>query len=109
MATYLYRLGGWAFEHRVKALGAWIAVLAIVIGCAAAFSGKTNDEFTVPGTESQTAQDLLEEKFPEASGATARMVFAAPEGETLTDADNQAAVEASLAQVAEGEDVMRIV
>ena len=109
MATYLYRLGGWAFEHRVKALGAWVAVVAIVVACATAFSGKTNDEFTVPGTESQTAQDLLEEKFPEASGATARMVFAAPEDETLEDAANRAALEASLAQVAEGDDVMRIV
>ena len=109
MAAYLHRIGGWAFEHRVKALGIWIAVLAVVIGCASAFAGKTNDEFTVPGTESQIAQDLLEEKFPEASGATARMVFAAPEGETITDKDNQAAVEASLAEVAKGDDVMRIV
>ena len=83
MAAYLHKIGGWAFEHRVKALGIWIAVLAVVVGCASAFAGKTNDEFTVPGTESQTAQDLLEQKFPEASGATARMVFAAPDGETL--------------------------
>jgi putative drug exporter of the RND superfamily len=109
MAAYLYRLGGWAFENRWKALGAWIAVLAIVVGCAAAFSGKTNDEFTVPGTESQTAQDLLEEKFPEASGATARMVFAAPEGDTLTSQANHEAVEATLARTAKGDDVMRIV
>jgi uncharacterized membrane protein YdfJ with MMPL/SSD domain len=109
MAAYLYRLGGWAFENRWKALGAWIAVLAIVVGSAAAFSGKTNDEFTVPGTESQTAQDLLEEKFPEASGATARMVFAAPEGDTLTSQANHEAVEATLARTAKGDDVMRIV
>ena len=109
MAAYLHKIGGWAFQHRVKALGIWIAVLAVVIGCASAFAGKTNDEFTVPGTESQTAQDLLEEKFPEASGATARMVFAAPEGETLADKDNKKALEASLAQVAEDPEVMRIV
>jgi uncharacterized membrane protein YdfJ with MMPL/SSD domain len=109
MAAYLYRIGGWAFENRWKALGAWIAVLAIVVGCAAAFSGKTNDEFTVPGTESQTAQDLLEEKFPEASGATARMVFAAPEGDTLTSQANHEAVEATLARTAKADDVMRIV
>jgi len=84
MAAYLYRIGGWAFEHRVKALGIWIAVLAVVIGCASAFAGKTNDEFTVPGTESQTAQDLLEQKFPEASGATARMVFRSMDRPTLS-------------------------
>jgi RND superfamily putative drug exporter len=109
MAKYLHRLGGWAFANRWKTLAAWIAVLAIVIGCAAAFSGKTNDEFTVPGTESQTAQDLLEEKFPEASGATARMVFAAPEGETLQDSENRAVVEASLAETAKADEVMEII
>jgi putative drug exporter of the RND superfamily len=105
MATYLHRLGGWAFDNRWKVLGAWILVLVAVGACAAAFAGETNDEFTVPGTESQTAQDLLEEKFPAASGATARMVFEAPAGETLADPENQAAVTESLAAAAKAEDV----
>jgi RND superfamily putative drug exporter len=82
-----------------------VLVLAAVGACAAAFAGETNDEFTVPGTESQEAQDLLEEKFPAASGATARMVFAAPAGETLADPQNQAAVEETLASAASAEDV----
>jgi putative drug exporter of the RND superfamily len=109
MATYLHRLGGWAFEHRWKALGIWVAVLAVVIGCAAAFSGKTSDKFEVPGTESQQAQELLEQKFPEASGATARVVYAAPEGQTLTSAKNREAVSASLAEAVKAQDVMRVV
>jgi uncharacterized membrane protein YdfJ with MMPL/SSD domain len=105
MATYLHRLGGWAFDNRWKVLGAWVLVLVTVGVCAAAFAGETNDEFTVPGTESQTAQDLLEEKFPAASGATARMVFEAPAGETLAEPENQAAVEESLDAAAKAEDV----
>ena len=48
---------------------AWIAVLGLVVACAAAFSGQTNNKFEVPGTESQQAQDLLEQKFPGAGGA----------------------------------------
>ena len=56
----------------------------------------------MPGTESQQAQDLLEEKYPGAGGASARVVFAAPEGETLTDPENRAAVEASLARAEQG-------
>ncbi len=109
MAGFLYRLGRWAFENRWKTLGAWLAGLVIVGGCAAAFSGPISNEFTVPGTESQDAQDLLEEKFPEASGATARVVFAAPEGQSLESSDNRAAVEASLRLAAQGDDVMRVV
>ena len=109
MATYLYRLGRWTFQNRWKTLGAWLAALIVVGGCAAAFSGPINNEFTVPGTESQDAQDLLEQKFPEASGATARVVFAAPEGQSLKSSENRAAVEASLQEAAQGDDVMRVV
>ena len=52
--------------------------------------------FSIPGTESQQAIDLLQERLPEANGASGRIVFAAPEGETLTGA-RRAAVEAALA------------
>jgi uncharacterized membrane protein YdfJ with MMPL/SSD domain len=92
MATYLYRLGGWAFTNRRKVLFGWLAILAVVIGCAASFSGQFSSKFEVPGTESQRAQDLLHEKYPGAGGASARVVFAAPEGEKLTDPENKAAV-----------------
>ena len=78
MATYLYRLGGRAFDHRWKVVGAWMLVLLAVGRVHSAFAGKTNDKFSVPGTESQRAQDLLREKFPGAGGASARVVFVAP-------------------------------
>ncbi|MEU1852737.1 MMPL family transporter [Streptomyces sp. NPDC019990] len=41
----------------------------------------------MPGTESQKAFDLLEEKFPDAGadGATARVVIRAPEDKEITD------------------------
>ena len=109
MATYLYRLGGWAFRRRRTVLLAWIAVLGLVVASAAAFSGQTNSKFSVPGTESQQAQDLLEQKFPGAGGASARMVFAAPEGEKLTDKENKDAVEASLAQAKQADGVTQVV
>lgn len=109
MATYLYRLGGWAFRRRRTVLLAWIAVLGLVVASAAAFSGQTNSKFSVPGTESQQAQDLLEQKFPGAGGASARMVFAAPEGEKITDQENKEAVEASLAQAKQADGVTQVV
>ncbi|HKE78929.1 MAG TPA: MMPL family transporter [Solirubrobacteraceae bacterium] len=109
MATFLYRLGGWAFQHRWKVLGAWVTVVALVVVSAMAFSGKTNNKFSVPGTESQQAQELLEQKYPAASGAYARMVFAAPEGEKLTDPENKDAVMASLAHTKEAADVSMVI
>jgi RND superfamily putative drug exporter len=108
MATRLHRLGGWAFEHRWRVVAIWATVLIAVVASAAAFGGKTNDKFSVPGTESQEAQELLEEKYPAASGTYARLVFAAPEGEKLTDAENKAAVEATLAKASEAKDVSAV-
>jgi uncharacterized membrane protein YdfJ with MMPL/SSD domain len=92
MATYLYRLGGWAYRRRRRVLVAWILVVALAGAAAASFGGQTNNAFTVPGTESQRAQDLLEEKFPGAGGASARVVYQAPAGESLTDPGHRAAV-----------------
>jgi RND superfamily putative drug exporter len=105
MATYRYRLGAWAFRRRRTVAAAWTLVLAAVLAGAFAFGGTTNDKFTVPGTESQEAQQLLEQRYPEASGTYARIVFAAPEGETLTDAGNQAAVRETLALATKAQDV----
>ena len=109
MARHLYRLGGWAYDRRRRVLALWLVALVAVFGAAATFSGKTTNEFSVPGTESQQAQDLLEQKFPGAGGGTARMVFAAPAGESLMDASNRAAVEASLAKASKAGEVSTVV
>jgi RND superfamily putative drug exporter len=109
VATYLYRLGGWAFENRKKVLLGWMAVLAVVIASAAAFSGQFSEKFEVPGTESQRAQDLLYEKYPGAGGASARVVYRAPEGQTLTNERNKAAVMESVGHASKAKDVSQVV
>jgi uncharacterized membrane protein YdfJ with MMPL/SSD domain len=108
MAKYLYRLGGWSFRRRGRVVALWGAVLIAVIGAAVAFGGTTNDKFTVPGTESQEAQELLEERYPAASGTYARIVFAAPEGESLTDPENKAAVADTLKRASASKDVSAV-
>jgi putative drug exporter of the RND superfamily len=85
MSTYLYRLGRWAFRRRRIVLGCWIALLVAVGAISQGVKKDTNDAFNVPGTESQRALDLLDEKFPGSGGATARIVFAAPKGHTLDE------------------------
>jgi RND superfamily putative drug exporter len=85
MSSFLYRLGHWAFRRRWLVLGVWIALLIGVGGLSQAVKTDTNDAFNVPGTESQRALDLLDEKFPGSGGATARVVFAAPAGHSLDE------------------------
>ncbi|WP_167006374.1 MMPL family transporter [Mumia sp. ZJ430] len=87
MSWYLYRLGRWAFRHRKGVLAAWLIALILAGTGAATLSGKTSDNFSMPGLESVEAFDLMKERNPDAAadGATARIVFQAPEGSKVTD------------------------
>jgi putative drug exporter of the RND superfamily len=87
MATYLYRLGRFAFRRRRIVLLVWLGLLAAGAVGAGTLSGPTANGFSIPGTESQRAADLLNERFPQAGAdaGTARIVFQAPAGQKLTD------------------------
>lgn len=101
MASFLYRLGKFAFGRRWLVVGLWLAVLSATLVGAATLSGPTSDAFRNPGTPSQQAIDLLRERFPQASadGATARVVFAAPEGQKLTDPEYRTAIERAVTEL----------
>ncbi|MEU1184330.1 MMPL family transporter [Streptomyces sp. NPDC005820] len=101
MATFLYRLGRLAFRRRRLFLALWIVVLAAVGVGAVNSPGASTDDFTLPGTQSQKAIDLLEKEFPQASadGATARVVFEAPKGQTLTSGSNRSTIESLVADL----------
>ncbi|MFD5303934.1 MMPL family transporter [Streptomyces rochei] len=110
MATFLYKLGRLAFRRRHFVALIWVALLTLAgVGAASAPPAGTTS-FSIPGTEAQKAFDLLEERFPGAAadGATARVVFKAPDGEKMTDPDNKAAVEKTVADLADGSEVASV-
>ncbi|MGW7351286.1 MMPL family transporter, partial [Streptomyces sp. NPDC054784] len=94
MATLLYKLGRLAFRRRRIVALLWVALLVAAGAGASTASSPPSDEFALPGTESQKAFDIMEDRFPDASadGASARMVFKAPNGEKITATDNKATV-----------------
>lgn len=69
--------------------------------------GAAAEDFSIPGTESQQAQDLLDSKFPAAAGAQSQIVYTAAEG-SLEQGAAREAVEASLQEVTELEHVSSI-
>ncbi|MFI6875819.1 MMPL family transporter [Streptomyces sp. NPDC050400] len=87
MATFLYKLGRFAFRRRGLVTLLWVLIVCGVGAAASAAPAPPTEQFSMPGTESQKAFDLLEKKFPAASadGATARMVIRAPEGKKIAD------------------------
>ena len=96
MAKWLYRLAQGAARNRGAVLMAWVAILVVAGILGTTLKGTTSDTFTIPGIESQQANDLLAAEFPMANAGTLRVVFAAPDGGTLTDAATQEAIAASL-------------
>ena len=110
MASYLYRLGRFAFRRRRLVAALWLAVVVVALTGAATLSGSTSDSFRIPGTSSQRAIDLLGERFPQASadGAVARVVFATPGGQALSDAGHRAAVERAVAELRQAPQVAAV-
>lgn len=101
MAWQLFRLGRWSFVHRRAVAAIWVVLLAVLAVGAATLSGKTSDKFELPGIESTQAFELIEQRSPQASpdGATARVVFEAPEGRSLTEPAYNSAVATALREL----------
>ncbi|MGK5627557.1 MMPL family transporter [Streptomyces sp. URMC 123] len=109
MAVLLYRLARWCHRRRGTVLAVWLVLLIAVGGAAAAFAGKTTDEFRVPGTEAQTTLDRIADRLPEYANASAQVVFAAPAGEQVATPERRAAIESAAAAISGAKGVVAVV
>ncbi len=107
MTSFLYRFGRACARHPFRVLGVWLLVAVAANLANGAIGGPTSDKFTIPGSESQAAFDLLEERFPEENTAGSRIVFHTEDG-TLTDPAHQAAIETTLTELAEAPHVTAV-
>ncbi|GLZ04285.1 membrane protein [Actinomadura sp. NBRC 104412] len=80
MSRLLYRLGRAAALRPWRFVVAWVLVIGAVAGVAGVAGGSLQDDYTLAGTGSQRAADLLTERFPALSGADARVVVHAGKG-----------------------------
>lgn len=92
MSTYLYRLGRFVARFRWWVIAAWLVVALGAGTLSTALGGSLASTFEIPGTQAQTALDTLEQRFPQLSGASARVVLVAPEGSEIS-ADEDAVVQ----------------
>ena len=76
----MLRLTRWCIAHRRVVLIAWVAI-AVLVSFAAQSAGRNYaSNFTLPGTESQRALDLLAREFPQQSGDVDTFVFHVAQG-----------------------------
>jgi RND superfamily putative drug exporter len=97
----------WCIRHRRQVFAAWlvIAIATTVLASAAGRNYATN--FSLPGTESQKARDLLTHEFPAQSGDVDTIVFRVSNG-TIDEPHIQEAITKLLDQVAKDPHVVSV-
>ena len=93
-------------RHPWRTIATWVVVLGAVFALAGSGGGGFIDAFSAKGSQSERALRLLEDKFPEATQASALVVFAVDDETTLQD--QQQAVDAVLADVAKADHVVAV-
>ncbi|MBV9871959.1 MAG: MMPL family transporter [Frankiaceae bacterium] len=107
MSEFLFNLGRRCAQHPFRVLGIWLASAAMVFGIQAAVGGPLNNNFRVPGVESQTAADILTARFPARAGASGRVIFHSTKV-PLTDSRARTAIHDTRRALAAGADVVAV-
>ncbi|WP_328437771.1 MMPL family transporter [Streptomyces sp. NBC_00444] len=72
----------------------WLLALGAVVGLGFSFAGSFTDSSSIPGSPAQTALTKMERHFPEPDVQSAQVVFQAPAGRKVTEADLRTPLEA---------------
>ena len=85
--------------HPGRVFLAWGGIIVLLVVLVIGVGGGLKDEFSIPGSDTQRATDLIESEFAAEQGAVLNLVFAAPEGETLDTPERRAAIEDAIARL----------
>jgi len=71
----LYRLGHWCATRWLWVLISWVIALIALQFLSSSFGGEYSDNFSLPGTQSQTGLDVLRADAPQSGGYSAQVVL----------------------------------
>ena len=80
LAKQLHTLGSFAHKHPWRIVSGWLFILAVLGFAASQLIQPPSSAITIPGTKGQESIDAISKLFPEAGGATGRIVFYAKDG-----------------------------
>src|SRR2546421_9188856 len=95
----MLRIARWTMAHRRIVVAAWIIATVGIFAVSSSVGKRTASDFTLPGTGTQHALDLLKSRFPAQAGDADQIVFHARSG-TLSSSADRAKIDATLARVA---------
>jgi putative drug exporter of the RND superfamily len=91
-------LARWTMAHRRIVVLGWITLAVGILAVSSSVGSRAASNFALPGTDSQRAIDLLQQRFPAQAGDADQIVFRTRSG-SLTATANRGAVDATLARV----------
>jgi putative drug exporter of the RND superfamily len=95
MTGLLYKLGHACARWRFVVLGLWAVLVVALVIVASQAGSRTTNNVTLPGAGSQSATDLLSERFPDQAYGTNPIVVATDSGK-LTDSKYSKAIKSSV-------------
>ena len=84
MTGVLYGLARFCVRHRFAVLAVWLVVTVALVAVSHRLGDNTNDNLTLPGTNSQQATDALSKSFPDQANGSSPIVLHVTSGK-LTD------------------------
>ena len=84
MTAPLYAIGRFCAHHHWPTIAVWLVLAVGLVVAGQSGDSKTNDNLTLPGTDSTAATELLEDDLPEQAYGSNPLVFQAKRGASLT-------------------------
>jgi RND superfamily putative drug exporter len=92
MTAPLYAIGRFCSRHHYPTIALWLIAAVALVVAGQASGDKTNDNLTLPGTDSTKATELLEDDLPQQAYGSNPLAFEAREG-SLTEPKYAATIE----------------
>jgi putative drug exporter of the RND superfamily len=104
----LYGSAGFCVRRRFVVFGVWLVAAVALVAVSHRIGDNTNDNLSLPGTNSQKATDALQRSFPAQANGISPIVLHAKSGK-LTDSKYANAVNEAAADVAKAPNVASVV
>jgi putative drug exporter of the RND superfamily len=108
MTPLLYGVAKFCVRRRFVVLGVWLVAAVALVAVSHRMGDNTNDDLSLPATDSQMATDALQKSFPAQANGTSPIVLHAPSGQ-LTDSKYASAVNSAASDVAKAPYVAGVV
>ena len=108
MTGVLYRLAQFCVRRRFLVMGVWLVVAIALVAVSHRLGDNTNDNLSLPGTDSQHATDTLTKSFPGQANGTSPIILHASSGK-LTDSKYSSAVNQAATGVAKAPNVASVI